>query len=604
MYWYVTAVHILFLLAAAGSIIFALFAWKRRPVPGSVAFFVFMMAVAVWLLAYLVQMMSDDLAVKLVWAKLQYLGISAAPVAWLVFALWYTKRQAWLTPRHWVLLLLVPLLTVLFVLTNQFHQLVWIGTELFTLNSFSFMSMLPGGWYWIFILFLYGAFLVGSLMLVTSTRYEIASLLPQQAFIFLAGLAVPWFGGVLYLMGMSIINLMPLSFALCGFVVTKYALNFRFVKRTPLENQMVLNSLEDGVLVLADGQIIVDANPALVAIAKRPLSAILGCKLSDVFPEVAANYEALKEKPIDMGCDDDPTRCYELKLSSLLDWRKFASSEMIVFHDISERKHLETLRDDLTHSIIHDLRSPISNSLFALDMLKNGAVRDSKKDSQRLVELTYENTEKVLNLVNHILDVGRLDDGNIPVKLTAVPLAKLVDQILLSQSPRAEAKSITLIRDISADLPVAWADKSLLERIVQNLVDNSIKFSPIGGTVKVTAVLVNKQDVAHRQIYVTVADEGPGLPANLTENVFDKFVTGLDKDSGSGLGLAFCQMALAAHNQKIWVEKNIEQGAAFTFSLALPPQLPEDIPAEDEWPDIPDSSVQSNTLFTQALSNW
>jgi signal transduction histidine kinase len=605
MYWYVTAVQVLLLLAAATSVIFALFAWKRRPVPGSVAFSVFMLAVALWVLAYLLQIVSDGLSAKMVWVKLQYIGVGIVPVAWLAFSLRYTKRQAWLTPGHWFLLMTIPLLTILFVLTNEVHQLVWVSANLVVLHGFSFMTILPGVWYWIFTLYLYVLFVVGSLMLVTSTRYEISSLLPQQALIFLAGLAVPWFGGILYLLGMSAINLTPLSFALCGAVVGKYALNFRFVKRTPLENQMVISSLADGVLVLSDEQMIVDANPALVEIAKRPLSAILGRQLREVFPEVAAKYEELKEKPLDIGCDGaDRSRCYELKLSQLLDWRKLACSEMLVFHDISERKQQEILRDDLTHSMIHDLRSPISNSLFALDMLKNGTVHDKEKDSQRLVELTYENTERVLNLVNHILDVERLDDGNIPLQLTAVSLPKLVDQTLISQSPRAEAKGITLVREMPADLPVAWADRNLIERVMQNLVDNSIKFSPLGGSVKVTAVLVDKQDVTRRRIHITVADEGPGLSSALTENVFDKFVTGADKDSGNGLGLAFCQMALAAHNQKIWINRTKEPGAAFTFSLALPPQLPEDIAEEDEWPDIPDSSAQSNILFTQTLSNW
>ena len=605
MYWYVTAVQVLLLLAAATSVVFALFAWKRRPVPGSVAFSVFMLAVTLWVLAYLLQIASDDLATKMVWVKLQYIGVGIVPVAWLAFSLRYTKRQTWLTPQHWILLMVIPLLTILFAVTNEVHQLLWVSANQIVVNGFSFTTMLPGVWYWIFVFYLYGIFLAGSLMLVTSTRYEISSLLPQQALLFLAGLTVPWFGGVLFLLGMSAINLTPLSFALCGVLIGKYALNFRFVKRTPLENQMVITSLADGVLVLSDEQIIVDANPALVEIAERPLSDILGRQLSEVFPEVAAKYKELKEKPLDIGCDGvDRSRCYELKLSQLLDWRKLACSEMLVFHDISERKQQEVLRDDLTHSMVHDLRSPISNSLFALDMLKNGTVQDREKDSQRLVELTYENTERVLNLVNNILDAGHLDDGNIPVKLTAVSLPKLTDQTLLSQSPRAEAKGITLVRDMPVDLPVAWADKNLIERVLQNLVDNSIKFSPIGGTVKVTAVLVNKQDVTRRQIHITIADEGPGLSSTLTENVFDKFVTGLDKDSGNGLGLAFCQMALAAHNQKIWIEKTTESGAAFTFSLALPPQLPEDIAAEDEWPDIPDSSAQSSPLFTQVLPNW
>ncbi len=605
MYWYVTAVSLLLLLTAASSIVFALYAWKRRPVPGSVAFSVFMIAVSFWVLAYLLQLMSDALSTQIIWAKLQFIGVGLAPVAWLAFALRYTKREAWLTARHWLLLLSVPLLTLLFALTNEFHQLVWVRVNVLANGSLFVMQATPGMWYWLFVVYLYGMFLAGSLMLLTSTRYEIASLLPQQGLFLLIGLALPWFGGVLYVTRMSAIDLTPLSFAVCGLIVTKYALNFRFVKRTPLENQMVVNSLESGVLVIDSDRVIVDANPAMLKIAERPLSALIGSPLNDIFPQVAEKYNTLKEQSIEMGCQDNhQSECYEIELSSLLDWRKFASSEMLVFHDISKRKQREVLRNDMTHSMVHDLRSPMSNSLFALEMLRSGTFHPEDAEGKHLVNLTYENTEKVLKLVNEILDVGRLEDGNIPVQLTAVSLIKLVDYVLVSQSPRAGAKNIALVREISPDLPVAWADENLLERVVQNLVDNSIKYLPMGGMVKVTAVVVNQHDKEQRRIHVTVSDDGLGLPPELAETIFDKFVTGPNKESGNGLGLAFCQMALTAHNQKIWIEQSSEQGSAFTFSLALPPQLPEDIYIEDKWLEIPSNLSGSNLLMSQALPNW
>jgi signal transduction histidine kinase len=277
---------------------------------------------------------------------------------------------------------------------------------------------------------------------------------------------------------------------------------------------------------------------------------------------------------------------------------------MIVFHDISERRRREILRDDLTHSMVHDLRSPLSNSLFALEMLRNGTVQEDEADRQRLIDLTYENSEKVLQLVNTILDLGQLENDTIPVRLTAVSLTKLVDRVLSNQSPRAEAKSVSLISEIAPDCPVAWADEDLVERVVQNLVDNSIKYSPVEGTVTVTAVPIHHHDKKRRQLHVTVSDEGPGLPPQLVDTVFDKFVKGPNTESGNGLGLAFCQMALAAHNQKIWIESQAEGGTKFTFSLALPPQLPEDIHIEDKWVDTPEFPAEPNLLLSQALPNW
>jgi PAS domain S-box-containing protein len=586
MYWYLTVVSLLLLLSVAASIVFALYAWKRRPVPGSVAFSLFMLAVAQWTLAYLLQIVSVDMAAKIAWAKFQYLGAGIAPVAWLIFSFRYTERPAWLSPRNLLLLFSLPIVTFLFVLTNGFHQLIWVNVEAPASGWLQVLQITPGAWYLVFVVFLYGAFLAGSLLLLTSVRYEIASLRPRQAFTLLVGLTVPWFGGLLYASGLSSVNLTPLAFALCGVIVGKYALNFQFVKRTPLSHQTALYGLPDAVFVLDLEGRIVDANPSAAEVAERPLSTLIGSPLQTVEPALAEMCEQAQTQPIDVRLGQNgSTHFYEARRAPLYDWRKFASSDLLILHDITNRKQQESAREDITHSMVHDLRSPISNSLFALEMLKNTG-NQSDADNQRLVDLTYENTEKVLNLVNHILDVNKLENGSIPVQPTAVSLPKLVDRVFKGHLPRAEAKQIILIRDMPGDLPVAWADENLLERILQNLIDNSIKFSPVGGRVQVTAVCLREPENNKRVLHISVKDDGPGLSPEIRETIFDKFVTGGHRESGNGLGLSFCRLALAAHNQQIWVENRPEAGAAFTFSLDVPAQLPEDIYLESDWPEV------------------
>ncbi|MFO7680812.1 MAG: histidine kinase N-terminal 7TM domain-containing protein [Chloroflexota bacterium] len=604
MYWYLTAVTILLLFSAAPSVIFALFAWKRRPVPGSVAFSVFMLAITLWTLTYVLQFVSEDMAAKLTWMKWQYLGVAIVPVAWLSFTAQYTNKQKWLSSRHWLLVMLFPIVTLALVFTNAGHLLVWIEAQVSTNPWLPVLLTRPGAWYWFTILFVYGAFLTGSLWLLMSTRYEIASLSPHQTLLVLTGLALPWFGGVLHLTSMSFIDLTPLMFALCGMIVGKYALGFQLVKRSPLTRQPALNSLADGVLVVDTGLVIVDANPAMAQIAaqmeKRPFPALVGSQLSDVFPEIARVYNTLKQNPVDIKLNQlDQNHSYEIQRTPILDWRKIVSTDMLIFRDISKRKQQEELHNEITHAMVHDLRSPLSNSLFALQMLQK---ENLPTDSHQLLNLTYENTEKVLHLVNNILDVNRLESDAISVHPTAVSLPKLIDCVLKSQSPRAMAKNVTLIRQLPADLPPAWVDESLLERILQNLIDNSLKFSPIGSTIRVTAVLVNKHDPTHRQLHISVTDEGPGLPSNLADTIFEKFVTGPGRESGNGLGLAFCQMALTAHNQKIWVTSPAGNGVTFTFSLALPPQIPDDIYVENKWPDS--TAAEANMLLSHMSPNW
>jgi len=572
MYWYFTTFSLLLLFSAATSIIIALYAWKRRPVSGSVAFAIAMLAITQWSLSFLLHVISTDAAAKLAWFKFQYVGIVILPIAWLAFTLQYTGRGARLTSRNLLFLAVVPLISFTLVLTNDALGLFWQNVQLDVVSGLPVIVFAPTMWYWLSQAFLYGCYLAGSLFIVTSRRYEIASLYPGQAFFLVMGLLLPWFGLALHYSGLNIFNLMPLAFAVSGIVVARYALHFRFLKKTLLERHVVINSLDDGVLVLDRAMKVVDANSAAGQILARPLSDLLQRPLTAVWPDLAAQLDAIAARPRDMvRIHDGRVRYYEAHLSQLVDWRKLPSAHLLTLHDITDRKQAETLREDMTHSMVHDLRSPISNSLFALQMLKGNLEQDAASpDNHHLLDITFANTEKVLHLVNNILDVGRLESGQIPLNRTAVPLDGLIRRVIKGHMAHAAEKQILIQYDIPTDLPPAWADSDLLERVLQNLLDNSLKFSAQGGTISLTAVSLTSDD-GNARLEVSISDDGPGLPPELTHTVFDKFVTGPNKESGNGLGLAFCQMALAAHGERIWATNNQEQGVTFTFSLPVVP---------------------------------
>lgn len=110
----------------------------------------------------------------------------------------------------------------------------------------------------------------------------------------------------------------------------------------------------------------------------------------------------------------------------------------------------------------------------------------------------------------------------------------------------------------------------MLKRVLQNLVSNAIKFTPAGGVVRVTARADPSEEP---RLLVSVSDTGPGVPAEIQDRLFQKFVTGRQLGHGSGLGLAFCKMVIEAHGERIWLDNTYENGAMFTFTLPLPPTL-------------------------------
>lgn len=153
-----------------------------------------------------------------------------------------------------------------------------------------------------------------------------------------------------------------------------------------------------------------------------------------------------------------------------------------------------------------------------------------------------------------------------PLEQRAFSLADLVSEALQSQAALAGDKHIHLESQIPAELPPAWADAGLIARVLQNLIGNAIKFTLLHGTVRVTVALEKQPGSA--KLLVQVRDSGAGIPPDIKPRLFQKFVSGQQPERGSGLGLAFCKLALEAHGERIWVESAPGTGATFIFSLA------------------------------------
>jgi NtrC-family two-component system sensor histidine kinase KinB len=172
----------------------------------------------------------------------------------------------------------------------------------------------------------------------------------------------------------------------------------------------------------------------------------------------------------------------------------------------------------------------------------------------------------MLDLVNGILDVSQLESGQISLDWARIPLDRLVGETLRIELPPIKAKNLTVESDVPPTLPAAWADADLAGRVLQNLISNAVKFTPAGGVIRVTA-RVEKND----KLLISIGDTGSGIPPDIQNRLFQKFVRGRQVGRGSGLGLAFCKLALEAHGERIWVDSTSERGTTITFSLAIAP---------------------------------
>jgi signal transduction histidine kinase len=244
---------------------------------------------------------------------------------------------------------------------------------------------------------------------------------------------------------------------------------------------------------------------------------------------------------------------------------------LVVMHDITEERSLERVRNDLTHMMVHDLRSPLTAIIGASDALSDTA--GLTPNDRSTVELIRDGADRMLNLVNDILDVSRLESNRMPIEKQSVDMPMLIVETLQLYMGQIEKKQIRLMNDSQADLPPVHADSRLIERVIQNLLSNAIKYTPEGGALRITAAAPSAGtpmiEGPRSMLMISVSDTGPGIPPEIQRRVFEKFVRGDSKEHGSGLGLAFCRLVVEAHEGRIWVESEPGTGTTVRFTLPL-----------------------------------
>lgn len=239
-----------------------------------------------------------------------------------------------------------------------------------------------------------------------------------------------------------------------------------------------------------------------------------------------------------------------------------------VKQDITKRKELEQMRDELMQTIVHDLRNPLTSILFALDLVKDlPETLRLPPEMSMMLAISRDNSWRMLGMVNAMLDYSKLESGKMPLQCEPITLAELVEQSFRFQSQLAARRELLLLNDVPYDLPVILADRTLLSRVLQNLIDNAIKYAPQGSNIVIRA----SREPSRGAILVSVHDDGPGVPLELRGQLFQKFAASTSERGGTGLGLAFCRLAVEAHKGEIWVECEEGQGTTFYFTLPIDP---------------------------------
>ena len=279
---------------------------------------------------------------------------------------------------------------------------------------------------------------------------------------------------------------------------------------------------------------------------------------------------------IEAGADDylvkpfDPT-LLKARMNSCLEKKRLRDQEQKLHADLTRSydalRRAEQARDALVHMIVHDLNNPLTGILGYSEMLTRGGANEEKQ--QRYAEQIKKSGEEMAALVRGILDVYKLESGDMRVSLAPVDLVALARTVCEQLKPQAKALNIDLQFDFDGTDASVSADEELLRRVIQNLVSNALKHSGRGTEVSVS--IQRNQD----QVVLVVKDNGDGIPREYQEMIFDKFfqmqARKEGKKYGVGLGLTFCKMAIEAQGGRIWVESETGKGSLFKAALRAAP---------------------------------
>jgi signal transduction histidine kinase len=249
-----------------------------------------------------------------------------------------------------------------------------------------------------------------------------------------------------------------------------------------------------------------------------------------------------------------------------LDEQKNVKGFFALTSDISDRKAIERMKDEFISVVSHELRTPLTSMHSALKILATGRLGVLSTDGQQMLEIADDNTERLVRLVNNVLDLQRIESGDVKMEKRVCNVSTLMIQATEAMQPMAQQFGIILmVKPIDIEILI---DSDYIVQALTNLLSNAIKFSSTDATVWLTAEILTNSHVLF-----SVRDQGQGIPLDKLESIFERFQQVDSSDSrrkgGTGLGLTICRKIIEQHEGKIWAESVLGKGSTFSFTLPL-----------------------------------
>jgi len=256
------------------------------------------------------------------------------------------------------------------------------------------------------------------------------------------------------------------------------------------------------------------------------------------------------------------------RVSTTLVKDKSGDTKLVVtlLDDITHLKEVDEMKSEFVSMVSHEFRTPLTSMNMGISMLLEGNIGEVNDNQQELLEVAKEDCERLNNLVDDLLDLSKIESGEINLEFDNIQVEKIFEASIKPFVDQAKNKGVELVADNIDDLAV-HADLNKITWVITNLIGNALRYTNSGDQIKLLA-----EKKGHK-VHISVTDTGEGIPKEYQHKIFDKFVRvggDKDKDTGSGLGLAISKEMIEAHGGRIWVESEVGEGTTFTFTLKLP----------------------------------
>jgi NtrC-family two-component system sensor histidine kinase KinB len=359
--------------------------------------------------------------------------------------------------------------------------------------------------------------------------------------------------------------------------------------------EAILNSTTDGILMVDLAGHVVMANPMAAQVLRHPREALIGKEANgllhdlhtqarDAVPVPEQFHDPHPSEPIEleMLAQDIPFRHLRYSILPVHDAGGAEIGHLILFQDTTKAKELDQLRDDYIGMLVHDLRAPLTAIMNGVLMVSRGMGGPVTPQQQELLGIAHQGTQTMLEMVNTLLDITKMEQNRMVLDIERAAPNQMVEQARQRLRASLQGQNIHLDLAIADDLPLIDVDQNKVIRVLQNLLDNAIKFSPTGSTVTIGIDYIPRDadqlpldlpsnlEGADEWMVFWVKDQGPGIAPQYHARIFEKFGQASGRKArGTGLGLTFCKLAVEAHKGQIWLKSEEGQGSTFAFALPL-----------------------------------